>query len=259
MGKNNRVALALTVLGMAGMLAVIRMPDHSNWWVLVWILSLQAIVIASIIYYLGLRRKAEEEEGIEIGARTPEQRLARIASTAVETPLDMLDAKLSTEHRASKGYWDAYQRSYVLECECGYQSKAEALEEAGKAMDTHHRAFVRFIASLRKVHELSNLPGGVGDGLDGVGSQMDEDWRVLSPTQRREVERLSTEIAWRLETKIPPKFSPMPVKVPLVPGQVPLVPVKIPLVVVSEGMADIEPTTVSTQAVDNPQLSGTVS
>jgi hypothetical protein len=66
-------------------------------------------------------------------------------------------------------------------------------------MDTHHLAFVRFVTSLRKIHTAAVLPGGIGDELAGIGEQMDRDWSELTPTQQREVELLSTEIAWRSE------------------------------------------------------------
>ncbi len=188
------------LLGVAGMVATMRIPDYYRWaWIVVWGISL-------ILLGMGIvRARRPNAEPIEKQYESePARRIAKIADLVTKSPPDKIQELLAEEHQVDQAYWDTYLRDYVVECTCGTNFVGESLEICGIRMDEHHNAFVRFVAGLREVHALGfgPLPEGGLEGparrLGEIGSRMDSDWALLSKEQRREASLLSAEIAWRL-------------------------------------------------------------
>jgi hypothetical protein len=199
-GRTELITALIFLVGVVGMVVSFRIPDYHRWtWVSVWACSLIFMGVG-VIRACRTHFEDRDEEDEEEGDVNPAKRISRIANAVTRGSLAILEE----EHQAEEGYWDSYFRRYVVQCSCSEQFIEPTLEIAGRRMDSHHGAFVRFVTGLRQVHELGTGPlpetglEGPARALGDIGKHMDADWILLSKEQRKEASLLSTEIAWRL-------------------------------------------------------------
>jgi hypothetical protein len=191
MSRHNKFSLLCLVLGIGSGATALCIPDTYRWWIPLWMVGIQLIFSAAVIYYRG-QIAAQDARNAE-AATDPE--IGRIAARITSTM--SCDEALRDEHQLERACWDTYEGAYLFRCNCGFVCGAPSLVEVATEFAGHHDAYVRIVGSLRKVHE-STSPILEKD-VSGLGAEMDKDWILLSAKQQKEVALLSVEIAWRLD------------------------------------------------------------
>lgn len=152
--------------------------------------SIWALGAALLAYFLGPKDVHEDSDDDFA------ERISTLATALAASPAKAEKA-LKAEHRLESAHYDVYEGSYVLECDCGHRCCAISLALTGELMDIHHEAYVRYMLTLRKIHE----KGSSIVDIEDLGQEMDRDWRAMSVGQRKEARLISVEIGWRLDAE----------------------------------------------------------
>jgi hypothetical protein len=195
MSRYSKISLLLLILGVAAGGTALCVPDTHRWWIILWMVGIQLLFAAAATYHRGRVIAQDRRDAASAAEADPE--IARIAERI--TGALPCEEALRDEHQLEQARWDSYEGAYVLRCGCGYVCGAPDLAEVATTFAEHHLAYVRTLSALRRVHE-STSPILEKDST-ALGAEMDKDWTLLSPKQKKEVSMLSVEIAWRLDTR----------------------------------------------------------